>query len=266
MRESAEYKRIALEALRGKWKLAVLTGFIAALLGGSAIGGGFGSSTGEDLAELLRESSAWPQIRPFVTAALIALLLLGLVQLVLGGATQLGYATFNLNLTDGRPVSLRDLFCHYDRLGTGFVMSFLSGLYLFLWSLLLLIPGIVKSYSYAMAPYILAENPGMSANESITASRRMMDGHKWQLFDLHLHFLGWALLCALPAVLGVFFVLGPARTNYSALPWLIPFALPTFIGMLFLRPYQEAAQAAFYRELAAGQTLPMDALTRELDR
>ena len=71
---------------------------------------------------------------------------------------------------------------------------FLRDLFVFLWSLLLIIPGIVKSYSYMMVPYILAENPDMSGTEAITLSRRMMDGEKWNAFMLDLSFVGWGLL------------------------------------------------------------------------
>ena len=78
----------------------------------------------------------------------------------------------------------------------------LQGLYVALWSLLLVIPGIVKSYSYAMAPYIMAEHPALTANEAITESRRIMDGNKWRLFCLDFSFIGWELLCVLPMLAG----------------------------------------------------------------
>lgn len=71
---------------------------------------------------------------------------------------------------------------------------FLRGLYTFLWSLLFLIPGIVKTYSYMMVPYILAENPKIDANRAITLSRQMMDGHKGDAFIMGLSFIGWNLL------------------------------------------------------------------------
>lgn len=97
----------------------------------------------------------------------------------------------------------------------------LSTIYIFLWTLLLIIPGIIKSYSYALTPYILVEHPEMSANEAIEESMRLMDGHKFDLFYLQLSFIGWAILSILSLGLGVF--------------WLIP--------------YQMTAQAAFYRDI-----------------
>ena len=99
------------------------------------------------------------------------------------------------------------------------------GLYSFLWSLLLVIPGIYASYGYAMTSYILAENPDLTAREAISRSKQLMDGHRLDLFILQLSFIGWAILSAL--------TLG--------------------IGSLWLNPYTEAATAAFYRNLTAAQ-------------
>lgn len=73
---------------------------------------------------------------------------------------------------------------------------FLRKLYIFLWSLLLVIPGIVKRYSYRLVPYILAEHPEMDAKEVLETSRRLMDGHKWHTFLLDLSFIGWGILSA----------------------------------------------------------------------
>ena len=72
---------------------------------------------------------------------------------------------------------------------------------------LLVIPGIVKTYSYAMTPYIMSEHPSLTANEAITESRRIMDGNKWRLFCLDFSFIGWELLCSLPLYAGGFLVL-----------------------------------------------------------
>ena len=84
---------------------------------------------------------------------------------------------------------------------------FLRDLFRFLWGLLLIVPGIIKSYSYRMAPYILADNPELSGTEVLTLSRQMMDGHKWKTFVLDLSFIGWNLLSALTlGMLGIFYV------------------------------------------------------------
>ncbi len=84
---------------------------------------------------------------------------------------------------------------------------FLRDLFRFLWGLLLIVPGIIKRYSYRMAPYILADRPELSGNEVLTLSRQMMNGHKWRTFVLDLSFLGWNILSALTfGLLGVFYV------------------------------------------------------------
>ena len=100
---------------------------------------------------------------------------------------------------------------------------FLMSLFIVLWMLLFIIPGIVKSFSYAMTPYILEENPELSANEAIDRSRAMMRGHKFDLFWLYLSFIGWILLSIL--------TLG--------------------IGLLWLAPYMQTATAAFYEDVKA---------------
>ena len=93
---------------------------------------------------------------------------------------------------------------HY---GNVVLILFLRDLYTALWSLLLIIPGVIKSYEYLMVPYILAENPGMDRREAFLISRRMMDGEKWDTFVLDLSFLGWLLLSVCTCgILSIFFV------------------------------------------------------------
>lgn len=83
---------------------------------------------------------------------------------------------------------------------------FLRALFTFLWFLLLIIPGIVKTYAYSMVPYILADNPRIGADEAIRLSNEMTRGHKWEMFVLDLSFIGWYILGAIALGIGVFFV------------------------------------------------------------
>lgn len=84
---------------------------------------------------------------------------------------------------------------------------FLKALYVFLWSLLLVIPGIIKGYEYRMIPYILAENPGIDTKEAFAMSKQMMDGNKWNAFVLDLSFLGWIILSVFTCgILAIFYV------------------------------------------------------------
>lgn len=85
-------------------------------------------------------------------------------------------------------------------------VMFLKNLFVSLWTLLLIVPGIIKAYQYYMVPYILAENPEMPYKQALQLSKEMMNGHKWNTFVLELSFLGWYLLGALCCGIGVFFV------------------------------------------------------------
>ena len=98
---------------------------------------------------------------------------------------------------------------------------FLKNLYIFLWSLLFIIPGIIKSYEYMMVPYILAENPNIDHKTALQISSEMTTGHKMDLFLLGLSFIGWILLAILTCG----------------------------IGSLFLNPYMYATYAESYRFL-----------------
>ena len=84
---------------------------------------------------------------------------------------------------------------------------FLRQLFTFLWSLLFVIPGIIKSYEYRMIPFILAENPDTPYKDAFEMSKKMMMGNKWDAFVLDLSFIGWFILTAITCgILGVFYV------------------------------------------------------------
>ena len=99
-------------------------------------------------------------------------------------------------------------------LNTVFTM-FMMNLYVFLWSLLLFVPGVIKSYEYRMVPYILAENPNMNYRDVLALSRKMTDGHKMELFILELSFFGWAFLGTLLCGIGIIFVQPYMNTTFA---------------------------------------------------
>ena len=86
-------------------------------------------------------------------------------------------------------------------------LNILIAIFTFLWSLLFIIPGIVKAYSYAMTPYIVHDNPEMPVRECIRQSQRMMKGYKMKLFLLDLSFIGWILLGIFSFGIGLLWVL-----------------------------------------------------------
>ncbi len=122
---------------------------------------------------------------------------------------------FRLNAeTPGTELSaIKEGFSDYGRV---FVTIFLRDLFLTLWCLLFFIPGIIKSYSYRMVPFILKDNPELSAMEVITKSREMMNGNKWRAFLLDLSFIGWILLeCITCGLVGIFWT-NPYMYNTNA--------------------------------------------------
>ena len=194
MKVSADYRMLALDALRGKWKTAVLTGIAASALGATIVSSSNSIVSNSDQAKDIHfELFSQPNGGRLLAVLLAGIVLWAILQLIVGGAVQLGYARFNLNLVDRKDAAVSDLFSQKDRLWDGFCMKFLQGLYIALWSLLLVIPGIVKSYSYAMTPYIMSEHPSLTANEAITESRQQMAA---VLSGFQLHWLGAALFAA----------------------------------------------------------------------
>ena len=269
MKYAADFRADAREALRGRWPVAILTGFVASLIGAhiATSGGGSSNSNNDSTRAVVRDFQAtefWLQYRTLIITAIVLLVIWLIVTIVIGGAGKLGYATFNLKLVDNKDVALADLFSQFHRLGDGFCMNFLMGLYTLLWTLLFIIPGLIKTYSYAMTPYILAENPGMTATDAITESRRIMDGNKWRLCCLGFSFIGWGLLCAAPTLIALFIVsrIAIETQSLAVLLWIIPASIPSFIGSLFLTPYQEAAWAAFYRDVSGTIVAPNAALPK----
>lgn len=108
--------------------------------------------------------------------------------------------------------------------------SILQGIFVFLWALLFIIPGIIKGLAYSQTFYLLKDDPDLTVIEAITESRKRMVGLKGKLFLFHLSFIGWALLCLL--------TIG--------------------IGFLWLTPYYSASIANFYKELIADKNSKID--------
>jgi len=261
MRFAADFRAIARDALSGKWLISALTAFVASLIGASLTSSGGGANvrinnSNGSFNEFFSQE-VWNYIRMFLVIFVTYSAIATLVSLLIGGAGKLGYAKYNLNLVDGREARFSDLFSQFDRILEGFLMNLLLSLYIFLWSLLFVIPGLIKSYSYAMTPYILSEHPEYGPNDAITASREIMNGNKFRLFCLHLSFIGWSLLCSVPSVIAA---IGLVTGGY----YLLPLVLVTIVGNLFLSAYMEAAQAVFYREVSGTEGKGIHATFEEI--
>lgn len=137
-----------------------------------------------------------------------------LAAVIVTPAFSLSLVRVYLALAKGVKPQAKDAFSGFDDFWSAFKVTFLVGLYTFLWSLLFVIPGIVKGISYSMAMYVLAENKGMSATECINASKEMTNGHKMDLFVLSLSFIGWMILGSI--TLGIAYI------------WITPYMQATF--------------------------------------
>ena len=245
MKYAADFRAISRAALRGRWFIAVIVTFVAAVLGGTGMEGPeikFNISESGANANLtlggqtIFSTGGDPGIMALLAGGILYILLAALVMAViwlfLGSVVGVGYSRFTLQLADGGDAGFENLFQYFPYWKNAVCTSLLTGLYIFLWSLLLIIPGVIASYSYAMTGYILAERPELSAGEAIAASKEMMYGNRWRLFCLHFSFIGWAILCTL--------TLG--------------------IGSLWLNPYRNVAEAAFYREISGTERYAMPPL------
>lgn len=220
----SDIRRAARENLSGNWGLSIGACLLAAIMGGMLIGSSFLPQLNIHMEN--QDIESWEQFfRVTLGSTTLSVNTINLVHFILGGVIQLGYAQFLLKQYNRANFEVKDLFSQFERFGQAFLQRFLRILYTSLWSLLFIIPGIVKSYAYAMTPFIMAENPEMTASEAITASKEMMDGHKGELFTLDLTFIGWELLCL----------------------------LTLNIGHLWLNPYKNAAYAVFYKDLTASR-------------
>jgi len=215
--------------LAGNWGVSIAVAVVAALLGGMIVGISFFPDLDYSISlqkfPVLQKYVDWWNEGLHIGSVTLNFRngIFGFAAFLIGGVLQMGYADFLLKQHDGKETSFNDLFSKFDFFGTGFAQRFLRSLYVLLWGLLFIIPGIIKEYSYAMTPFILAEHPNLTASRAIKLSEQLMDGHKADLFLLDLSFIGWSFLAALSANLGN-----------------IP-----------LNPYKNAARAAFYRQLQA---------------
>lgn len=236
-----DFRAAARNALRGFWTLAVIVTLVAAILGGvssvsaPSLDFNFGE---EDISMEEIQQIPGASENPFVAVMQYVreyydqhpalkvisgiLGVLAMVQFVVGGPVMLGYTRFKLHRMDGEEAKFSDLFSAFDQFIEGLWMRVRTFLQVFAWTLLFIIPGIVAAYRYAMVPYLMAEYPDMSVSEAFQRSKTLMKGRKGDLFLLHLSFIGWWIIVGL--TLGV--------------------------ASLWVSPYQQMAETAFYRNLS----------------
>lgn len=212
MKTNQEFKNEALAALKGNWASAVVCAIVLILITCVT----YTPSYATNIATMTAIQLSPDVATAFITSGV-------LLSIFIFYPLMVGYSvTHNKLIVEGDTALTGNMF---KVMFNGYLHNvwgmFLMYLYISLWSLLLIIPGIIKIFSYSMTPYILQDYPELSANQAINLSRKMMKGHKFDFFWLNLSFIGWGVLCL--------FTFG--------------------IGYVWLMPYVQTASAAFYQEV-----------------
>jgi len=192
--ENVVLMRMARESLSGKWTIAVVTFLLYGLLIGSVQG----------IAEY------------YPSAALITL--------IIGGPFWLGISIFSLAIARKQEARLEQIFDGFKNFGNALAAYLLMLVFIFLWTLLLIIPGIIAALSYSMTFFIMADDPTIEPMAAIDKSKAMMNGYKWKYFGMNLMFFGLVLLSL--------FTLG--------------------IALLWVIPYIGVSSAKFYEDIKEG--------------
>ena len=193
--KNVELMKMARESLKDKWGIAIATFLIYALIIG------------------IVQGSA--ETYPFIN----------LILLLISGPLSLGITKFTINISRNQEARIEQLFEGFSNFGTSTGAYLLTVLFTLLWTLLLIIPGIIAALSYSMTFYIIADDDSIGAMDAIDKSKKMMYGHKWKYFRLLLRIFGLSLLCIL--------TLG--------------------IGFLWLLPYAQVSTAKFYEDIKEPQ-------------
>jgi uncharacterized membrane protein len=187
--ENSELRARARAQLKGKWGQAVLVLIVYGIVDAAAAG------------------------------------LAGIGNLIVGGPMELGLVTYFLLIKRRGSAQMEDLFRGFRSFESALILYIVRLVFIVLWSLLLIVPGVIAALRYSMAMYILHDNPELTGMQALERSKQMMEGRKGKLFGLYLSFIGWAILCI--------FTLG--------------------IGFFWLAPYIKATETNFYEDLKQAQ-------------
>lgn len=210
MKTNTELRRQGREALAGRWGTFVAASLVYMIISCFV-------QVPAQLSDFSRSvlmTGAGVNYTLMSTSVVVSLLILPLTY---------GYDTIFLRNLRSEPVGVEHMFDGFRDYGRIFITLLWQNVLILLWTLLLIVPGIVKSLTYAQTPYILLDNPKLSTVEAIHLSREMMFGYKGKLFLLLLSFIGWGILCI--------FTCG--------------------VGFLWLAPYMQSSMAAFYEDVRA---------------
>ncbi len=125
-----------------------------------------------------------------------------LAMLICAGAFYVGFYSFYMAIARGEEAQIGMLFSGFKQMAQSFCAFWLAGIFTFLWSLLLIVPGIMAALSYSLIYFIMKDHPEMKAMDVIGLSKKAMYGYRWKLFCLFCRFIGWYLLCILTLGIG----------------------------------------------------------------
>jgi uncharacterized membrane protein len=228
---SAFYREQARESLRGNWGKAIIVCLLGTLLGADVVTLGTVENRRDSIQDNIEyfrhtvDSSVFRMFLLIFLGVVSIILVYSIIAFIIGGAIQLGMITFFIGLHQGEQVRVSDLFSQFQSFGKALGLRIVTVFFVWLWSLLLVIPGLIAVFRYSMAPYILAENPDIGIMEALDLSKQMMMGNKLRLLFLGLSFFGWMML-------GV---------------------ITGGIALLWVSPYIEAAYAAFYLDISSAE-------------
>ncbi|MFL0165859.1 DUF975 family protein [Candidatus Clostridium helianthi] len=205
--ESKEIRKSARYSLKGNWKIGILSTLVYSCAG--IIGGLFQDS-----------SVIWNLI----------------LEIIFGALFTFGYFSIILNIVRGENVNFSDIFTGTKKFTKALGMTLAVNILTLLWSLLLIIPGIIAAVKYSMTYYIWADNPNISIQEAIDRSIKMTDGHISEIFWLYISFIGWSLLVIAPA---------------AAIKYWHPEYFDVFMsfGMIFVNVYVNVSFGSLYTKL-----------------
>lgn len=214
--ENSELRAQARTQLRGEWGKMALATFVYTLIVFPAL---YLFQDFSQYHELLHN----PLHNPTMS------LLIQIAFFIVTGPFAYGFVNLFMKRIRGNEISVPDIFEGFNKFLPCFLLYMLQIIFIVLWTLLLIVPGIIKGFAYSQAYYILYDNPGMKPMEALKKSQQMMKGYKGKLFMLYLSFLGWSMLCVL--------TLG--------------------IGYFWLQPYMGLSLGNFYEDLKKSQEQPV---------
>ena len=225
MLKSKELRARAWESLKGKYWMAFLVTLVVGII--ASVGNSF-VTFGQNLGEVLgmvdtADMDSTMMIGALVISGIVIVsAIIGLLfNIFVTDALTVGLCNYFIRNTDSKP-TFSDVFSGFKvKYGRNIGTLLLVGIKTVLWTILFIVPGIIKTYEYSIIPYILADDSEISSKDAFKKAKEMMKGNKWRLFKLEFSFIGWFLLCVLTVGVGTFFLI----------------------------PYVSAATAEFYAEI-----------------